>query len=317
MNQLLPDGRGATTLNRYLFISGLLGLVSVFFTSASLSAPSPTEAASETQLKQAQKLVSDGNFAAAKGILNRLINQYPRAPEPYNNLAALEALQGNQEAAQSLLEKALRTSPGHLLSYQNLNTLNQNIALQAYKKSLALNTPRQPLQLNTATQISSPEKPTIKFVEKPVEVIKEVVREVDRIVEVPAECPITQAEKASAEKQTAPNDSDPSDVVRSWAKAWSEKDTVRYINHYTRNYSHADNKSHVDWVTLRRQRLAKPKFIRVNVQQLRTQRLSDSSASVQFLQSYQSDTINDSIRKMLILVIEDGQWKIQQELVLR
>ena len=296
-------------MNRYLFISSLFFLANLFSAGAALSA----ESSSETQLSQAQQLVTEGKLVAARGILNRLISQYPSAPEPYNNLAALEAQQGNIEAAQSLLEKALRTSPGHQLSYQNLNTLNQSIALQAYKKSLALKSPRQSLQLNTSKRLSLATKTKIKVVEKPVEVIKEVVRE--RIVEVPADCPISTEKNCVVEPET--NYPDPTNTVRNWAKAWSDKDAVNYVNHYTRDYSHAPGKSHVDWVTLRRQRLAKPKFIRVNVQQLRTQRLSNTTASVQFLQKYQSDTINDSIQKMLILVIEDGEWKIQQELVLR
>ena len=305
-------------MNRYLLISSLLCLAGLFSTSICLSADTAT------QLSQAQQLATQGQYQAAKNILNRLISQYPRAPEAYNNLATVEAKQGNMDAAQALLEKALRTSPSHSLSYQNLNKLNQSIALQAYNKSLALKAPRQAVQLTPAKQfaaLNTSAQTQIKVVEKPVEVIREVVREVEveRIVKVPADCPVVEAAVAATQACTEPADtqySNPVDTVRNWAKAWSNKDIVAYINSYTRNYSHGKDKSHVDWVTLRRQRLGAPKFIRVNLKQLQTKRLSNKVVSVQFLQHYQSDTINDSISKVLILVIEEGQWKIQQELSL-
>lgn len=315
---VLSDGRGADTLNRYLLITSFLCLAGLFSTGTCLSAdPS-------TQLSQAQKLATQGQLKAAKDILNRLISQHPRAPEAYNNLAAVEARQGNMDAAQALLEKALSTSPNHSLSYQNLNKINQSIALQAYKKSLALKAPKQTVQLTSANkfiQLSDSPKTQIKVVEKPVEVIKEVVREVEveRIVKVAADCPIAETTAEATKACSEPVDTqypNPVDTVLGWAKAWSNKDVVNYINSYTRDYSHRKDKSHVDWVTLRRQRLSAPKFIRVNLKQLYAKRLSNKSASVQFLQHYQSDTINDSINKVLILVIEEGQWKIQQELSL-
>lgn len=303
-------------MNKYIFISSFIGFISLFSYGAQLSAETP----SNEQLSQAQQLATEGQFSAARSILNRLISQHPAAPEPYNNLAALEAQQGNIEAAQSLLEKALRTNPSYQLSFQNLTALNQRIALQAYNKSLALKPPQSSLSLNTTDQFSSTAASPIKIVEKPVEVIKEVVkevvREVERIVEVPADCPIISP-ASNKDCDTETTYPDPTDTVQEWAKAWSAKDIAKYISLYTRNYSHAPNKSHVDWVTLRRQRLATPKYIRVSAQNIRVNRLANEAASVDFLQNYQSDTINDSIRKILLLVIEDGQWKIQQELVLR
>ncbi len=162
------------------------------------------------------------------------------------------------------------------------------------------------------------------IVEKPVEVIREVevivekpvevIREVERVVEVPRQCPTAPLCPAPDTDTGYP---DPAPLVSTWAEAWSAQDLSAYTDLYTRNYSQSPDKSHADWVALRRQRLRKPRFIHITPSQLRIERLSPTSALAQFSQHYQSNTINDTVNKALLLVIEDGQWKIRREMVLR
>lgn len=299
-------------------------------------------------LQQAQRLIKQGQTEQARAALKQIIRNNPQSAEAYNNLAVLEAQQGNLDGAQSLLEKAIRTSPAHALSHDNLNKLKQQQALASYQKSLDLKTTQSSLQLRAASRVITPagqpkviEKVVERIVEKPVEVIREVeverivekpvevIREVEKIVEKPIEvikevpvlqeCPTPNIVTPKASKCARDTASYPSPrtAVLNWATAWSNKDINDYIDSYTSNYSHKADKSHTDWVTLRRQRLSAPKYIKVDLSQINVQRLSNTSALVDFFQRYESNTIKDTIRKALVLVIEDGRWKIDKELILR
>ncbi len=50
---------------------------------------------------------------------------------------------------------------------------------------------------------------------------------------------------------------------------------------------------------------------------LSTQEASPTEVLVTFTQSYQSDTFRDRVRKTLRMILENGEWKIAEELVVR
>ena len=69
---------------------------------------------------------------AAKG-LRSLIAAYPEIPEPYNNLAVIEAGMGNLEGAKSLLSKALQINPNFALARKNLGDVYLALAIESYE----------------------------------------------------------------------------------------------------------------------------------------------------------------------------------------
>lgn len=301
-----------TLVKRMLALALLIG---------SLVPWSMAQGSADEQLQKASTLAQQGQTAQAKALLNQLIQNSPSQPEPYNNLAVLEAQQGETEAAQALLQKALRTQKSCATSYDNLNKINQHLALRSYQKSLALKASEELPSLalanrfqRGAAEVKVVERVVERVVEKPVEVI----REVERIVEVPQACPESQPppviDTRTAEPQSYPL---PKNFVTRWAQAWSAQNVRAYIDFYTQNFSHGPNKTHTDWVNLRRQRLSAPSFIRVKAEQVTLKRLGPQSAIAQFIQDYRSNTINDSINKALVLVVENQQWKIAEELSLR
>src|SRR3990167_6620381 len=62
----------------------------------------------------------------------KLTQDYPDLPEPYNNLAALYAAQGQPEEARDALERGLRTDPAYATAYRNLNEIYAQLATRAY-----------------------------------------------------------------------------------------------------------------------------------------------------------------------------------------
>jgi Flp pilus assembly protein TadD len=54
-------------------------------------------------------------------------------PEPYNNLAVLQAAAGQVDSARALLETALRLDPGYRTAHQNLGDVYVRLAQRAYE----------------------------------------------------------------------------------------------------------------------------------------------------------------------------------------
>ena len=69
---------------------------------------------------------------AAK-VLRSLIADYPEIPEPYNNLAVIEAGLGNLEASVALLQKALVINPEFALARKNLGDVYLALAVENYQ----------------------------------------------------------------------------------------------------------------------------------------------------------------------------------------
>ena len=98
------------------------------------------------------------------------------------------------------------------------------------------------------------------------------------------------------------------DAVQRWAAAWSSQDVQSYVSNYVDGYiPTGSGLSHGQWVSQRRDRLGNKKFINVKVSRFKIEDLG-KRFSVRFSQNYKSNTINDTITKMLIFVKGDDDW---------
>jgi Flp pilus assembly protein TadD len=69
--------------------------------------------------------------------LNKLIEDFPDLPEPYNNLAVLLAAQGRIDSARELLETALRHDPGYAVAHENLGDVFIRLAQREFDRASA------------------------------------------------------------------------------------------------------------------------------------------------------------------------------------
>ena len=76
--------------------------------------------------------------AEALSVFQKLIEDHPDMPAPYNNMAVIYGAQGEYEKARSALERAIRTNPAYATAYQNLGDVYAQLASQAYTKALQL-----------------------------------------------------------------------------------------------------------------------------------------------------------------------------------
>jgi Flp pilus assembly protein TadD len=73
----------------------------------------------------------------ALAAFRRMTQDFPDLPEPYNNVALLEARAGRLEAARVALESALRNDPVHATARANLGEIHLRLALQAWEAAAA------------------------------------------------------------------------------------------------------------------------------------------------------------------------------------
>lgn len=72
----------------------------------------------------------------AVAVFEKLTQDYPDIPEPYNNLAALYAASGDYDKARLTLEQALRTNPTYATAQENLGDVYAALAAQSYERAL-------------------------------------------------------------------------------------------------------------------------------------------------------------------------------------
>ncbi|MFL6715956.1 MAG: tetratricopeptide repeat protein [Burkholderiaceae bacterium] len=83
-------------------------------------------------------MLSETRPADAIAIFSKLTQDYPKLPEPYNNLAVLYAAAGQYDKAKAALDKALRTHPAYATAFDNLGDVHARLASQAYDRALQI-----------------------------------------------------------------------------------------------------------------------------------------------------------------------------------
>ena len=267
----------------------------------------------------------DDNAAAIKEFTT-LTRDYPELPEPYNNLAVLYAAQGEYEKAREALEMAIRTHPSYAVAHENLGDVYAKMASEAYDKALSLDRSNQTAQtkLSLIRELFSG-----ATVLAPVHTAAASKPQASAPAPTPKEvppAPLPQSTSSSAEAKPAPAKAQEKPAARTddqtalllttvgnWAQAWSSQDVSAYLRHYATGFETPDGMSRADWEKQRRDRLTRPKFIKVSVSEAVVSVSGEKSASVRFKQRYQSDTIDSSGYKTLTLTKSAGSWLIVKE----
>ena len=106
------------------------------------------------------------------------------------------------------------------------------------------------------------------------------------------------------------------EAIDQWAKAWSNKNVSNYLSSYSKDFSVPGNRSRKNWESLRKDRLSRPKFIRVTLEYQRFVQVEEDVVDVFFRQTYSSNTYRDvtdkvlRMTKVLRMRKEDSDWKI-------
>lgn len=102
-------------------------------------------------------------------------------------------------------------------------------------------------------------------------------------------------------------------VVDGWLQAWSSKDINRYGAYYSRDFKSEGGAGLQSWLDYKNQLNKRYKYIQVTQRSLTAQKRGERIIA-DFFQVYESSGLKTSGNKRLILVRENGQWKIFREI---
>ncbi len=281
-------------------------------------------------------LAEQGNTADAITVFSSLTQDYPELPEPYNNLAVLYAGQGQYEKAKEQLEMAIRTNPTYATAHENLGDIYAKMASQAYDRALQL----EKNSTNTSVHANANTKTKLALIR---ELFSKNTRSTGKPTIVaaaetaPASMPVAASSAVAATPVVTPPapskpvvtlpappkpvvvapGTDPGTEVLSttkeWAAAWSAKNSKKYLAFYAKEFNVPGGESRGAWEAQRKQRIAAPKSIHVEVRDAKVKVANDSHASVSFRQTYRASHLNVTTSKTLNWVKTDGQWLIAEE----
>ncbi|MBI3171024.1 MAG: tetratricopeptide repeat protein, partial [Hydrocarboniphaga effusa] len=250
-----------------------------------------------------------------------LTRDYPQLPEPYNNLAVLYAGQGDYEKARDALEAALATHPSYATAHENLGDIYAALAGAAYNRALALDESNQMLRrkLSLSNQLDSSAAPVAEVAAAPKAAAPAAAAPVEAAPATSAVAP-EPARAATPEPPPAPALTVDADTraaleraIGTWAEAWAKQDLSAYFAAYADNFTPEAGLSRSAWEAQRRDRISKPKRIRVAARNLQFRPGTDNQVQVSFRQEYESDTFSDVTAKVVDMTLTAGGWKIVRE----
>ncbi len=268
-------------------------------------------------------LTEQGNTKEAVPIFQKLTEDFPDLPEPYNNLAVIYAAQGQYDKARASLEQSIRTHPSYATAYENLGDVYSKLASQAYDKALQLDSSNSAAQnklalvreLFTGTPRGAAGAKPPATVAAATPAATKPPAPSDTKAAPPASAATAPAPDKAGAKPAAASGDDLVQVVNAWAAAWSKRNVDAYLAFYAKDFKTPKGEARAAWEEGRRTRILAPKSISVKVEGAKVSMGSDKQASVTFRQKYKSDTISANGMKTLVLVKTDAGWRIQQEKV--
>ncbi len=287
--------------------------------------------------------------AEAITAFQKLTEDFPELPEPFNNLAVLYAQQGQYDKSRSALEMAIRTNPSYATAYENLGDVYAKLASQAYSKALQIDTrsavaPKLamirdlfPKDRGAATVAALSNNSTggasSKPAPAPAPTPAPAPAPTPAPVPAPAPAPVPAPAPAPVKPAPAPTpvavptpvaptpapveaklearEREVESAVRAWAKAWSAKDMDGYIGAYARDFDGGKGNRKA-WEQERRERINGKRNISVKISDLSV-KIEGSKATARFRQDYRADSLNVSSGKRLDLVRSGNEWVIVKE----
>lgn len=260
-----------------------------------------------------------GKREDAIALFEKLTQNYPDYPEPYNNLAVLYAEQGQFDKARQVLEMAINTNSSYATAHRNLGDIYAKMASDAYDKALqvdrskAQSTPRlaligtipAPGAKRAATNVALNTVPPKPAPVMPKSVVTPIPPPKPSAPPPPVVKPASAQPAVNSQKAVL-------ETVEAWANAWSAKDVGAYLAFYATDFKTPNGESRAEWAKGRKERISRPASIRVKVESPRI-KMQNGAATVAFRQEYKAGGVVKYTRKTLHLRQVNEKWRIVKE----
>ncbi|GEM_PF-3117339 len=212
-----------------------------------------------------------------------------------NNLAVLLIKQKQYPQAEELLDSALKADLQVATTLSNLNQLYAYEAQKSYKK------------IFSQTTLTTPSGKFLYFDVKQAELPNEYVS-----IKLPEFSP----EEAFLYQPETQEIIEVKGLLNQWREAWSNQDINDYLSFYHRKeFVPKDGMRYSVWEESRHRSLKRPKFIKIDLDDVQVVQLDKNLIRTRFLQKYESNSFKDDVYKVLLWQLDGSQWKIVQEVV--
>lgn len=255
-----------------------------------------------------------GKPSDAVATFQKLTEDFPELPEPYNNLAVLYAGQSQFDKARAALEMAIRTNPSYATAHENLGDVYAKLASQAYSKALQLDAGNAGVapKLSLIRNLFAVDPKGARPAAAAAAAVAAATPAPAQASAKPPAAPATAPQPPATAAAGANAQSEVESAVEAWAKAWSSKNMAGYLGAYAGNFTPPGGQSRSEWEADRKARIVPRNRIDVDISDLSVS-VNGDRASAKFRQAYSSDSINVTSRKTLELVKSGNRWLIVRE----
>ena len=243
--------------------------------------------------QEANDLILAGNFKDAKKILLNLEKLNPRNYQIINNLAYIEAKQGNIDEAINILRKSISKNKEIDIIYKNLTNLYAFQANILYEEALSIkDAEKSDITLSLVESLNEIETKNVDLTTK------------------------QEFSKQETDKKII-NSKDIEDFISEWAGFWQNKNYQEYFNCYADEYYPKKFKSRKAWMVERKKRIQNKKNIEIKISNAKVFGFNNEVALISFTQAYNSDSFSDIVRKHTLISVMKDDLKITGEYILK
>jgi len=242
---------------------------------------------------EANDLILAGNFKDAKKILLNLEKLNPSNYQIINNLAYIEAKQGNIDEAINILRKSISKNKEIDIIYKNLTNLYAFQANILYEEALSIkDAEKSDITLSLVESLNEIETKNVDSTQK------------------------QEFSKHKTDKKII-NSKDIEDFIFEWAGFWQNKNYQEYFNCYADEYYPKKFKSRKAWMVERKKRIQNKKNIEIKISNAKVFGFNNEVALISFTQAYNSDSFSDIVRKHALVSVMKDDLKITGEYILK
>lgn len=263
----------------------------------------------QAQFLQAMALAQTGDVAHAIDLYRTLSATYPQRAHIWNNLGVLYARKGRLGQARDALAHAVEAEPDYATADENLGDVYVALASAAYRRAQqrgvdaeAMNRRRSALARLVPSLPSAAESPAASSTSNDASAADAAGPDQSRGASQ------TPADAAPAAARQAINQ-----LLSRWAKAWSQQDLSAYLAVYSDDYQPPGKTSRAQWIRQQRERVTQPKSVAVKVSEVQVTAESANRARATFRAHYRAAGNERDTTRHMLLVREDGSWRIRQE----
>lgn len=273
---------------------------------------------------------AEGKLEQAKDVLERAIRTDERYAAVYGNLSAIYV-----EMARAAYAKALRVQEAppapdlRVLQAMRVPAVQAEIAVAEAAPAMAPEQiapekvesvppqPAAPAQPVTVEPVSSPSAPAAAAPAEPETPTASAGLALAPAPAQPAPAALQPTPDTPAPQPVAGTKAEVTAMLEAWASAWSGQDVDAYLAFYAPDFTPPRGALRADWEDERGERLMRPEYIEVRLEDVQVRLRGDDKATVRLVQSYRSPGYQDRARKAFSLVRHGGRWLIGSERTLQ